>query len=69
VASRWAIATAAVAARYASFYPQIAGGSMSDMTAKFPRAVKDTFALNDLSSAAGAQLLKYGVTWQDTAIR
>ncbi|GLY42741.1 hypothetical protein Amsp01_087640 [Amycolatopsis sp. NBRC 101858] len=49
----WAVATAAVAAMYASFYPQVSGGAMRDMVANFPQALREAFHLDDLSSAAG----------------
>jgi len=49
----WALGTAAVAAMYASFYPQITGGAMADMVANFPQALRDAFRLDDMSSAAG----------------
>ncbi|HEY3692895.1 MAG TPA: ABC transporter permease subunit [Pseudonocardiaceae bacterium] len=49
----WAIATAAVGALYASFYPQLAGGAMANLMANFPQGLKDAFHLDDLTSAAG----------------
>ncbi|HEX6339909.1 ABC transporter permease subunit [Umezawaea sp.] len=51
--SAWALGTAAVAAMYASFYPQLAGGAMTDVLATFPQALRDAFRLDDISSAAG----------------
>lgn len=49
----WALGISAVAAMYASFYPQLAGGAMADLMASFPQALKDAFRLDDISSAAG----------------
>ncbi|WP_216214324.1 ABC transporter permease subunit [Amycolatopsis aidingensis] len=49
----WTVGITAVAAMYASFYPQLAGGSMAGFVADFPQGLKDAFQLNDLTSAAG----------------
>jgi ABC-2 type transport system permease protein len=49
----WMAATAAVAAMYAGFYPQVSGGAMGEMVANFPQVLKDAFHLDELSSAAG----------------
>jgi len=49
----WTLYIAAVAAMYASFYPQLAGGAMADVLANFPQALRDAFRLEDISSAAG----------------
>ncbi|TCO58314.1 ABC transporter permease subunit [Actinocrispum wychmicini] len=49
----WMVGTAAIAAVYAGFYPQLAGGGMAEAIANFPQAIKDAFRLDDISSAAG----------------
>ncbi|SFQ17541.1 ABC-2 type transport system permease protein [Amycolatopsis arida] len=50
----WTVGTTAVAAAYAAFYPQLAGGgAMAEMVAGFSPAMREAFRMQDISSAAG----------------
>jgi ABC-2 type transport system permease protein len=49
----WSVATSLVAMMYASFYPQMASGSMADAMKSVPQGMREAFHLDDVSSAAG----------------
>jgi ABC-2 type transport system permease protein len=49
----WAVAIAAVAAMYASFWPTVNTPDMQKAMASYPQSVLEAFNYNDLASAAG----------------
>ncbi|MGX6607039.1 ABC transporter permease subunit [Micromonosporaceae bacterium Da 78-11] len=60
VLTGWTIGATLAAVAYASFYPQIPGGQMTEAVAGYPEAVagypeamREAFRLDDLNSAAG----------------
>ena len=51
--SLWAIAVAAVAAVYISFFPSVGGEAMQSMVDSMPEGIVDSFGYDRLGSAAG----------------
>lgn len=49
----WALGLAAVGAMYAGFYPSMKSPAMAKAMEAYPRALKDAFNMQDITSAAG----------------